>query len=202
MAGDGQRDVRGAALEAATRLFAAHGYDGATLQAVADEVGVRKPSLLYWFKSKEELRDAVIDDILSRWGREIPRLVAESASGPDLLEGALGAALPYFLAWPDRARVLLRELLDRPAQMQERLDRYVGSWSPLVVQMLRRGQAEGRVRADVDPEAWLVTVLTLVVCSAAASELAATVSAGGVSEDRLLHEVLAWARCRLYSAVP
>ena len=58
--------VRDQVLHEATRLLARHGFEGTSLQAVADAVGVKKPSVLYHFKSKEDLRQAVLDSLLSR----------------------------------------------------------------------------------------------------------------------------------------
>ena len=43
-------DVRSEIPYTATRLFAAKGFDGTSLEATAEAVGVRKPSLLYHFR--------------------------------------------------------------------------------------------------------------------------------------------------------
>ncbi|MFB6372555.1 MAG: TetR/AcrR family transcriptional regulator, partial [Bradymonadaceae bacterium] len=61
------RDVRALILEEATRQFAAKGFDGTSLQAIADEVDITKPSLLYHYSSKAELREQVLEELLSHW---------------------------------------------------------------------------------------------------------------------------------------
>ena len=56
-------DVRSEILRTATRLFAAKGFDGTSLKDIADAGGIRKPSLLYHFPSKEQLRLAVLEQL-------------------------------------------------------------------------------------------------------------------------------------------
>src|SRR5262249_38333478 len=65
-------DVRALVIAAATRLFAAHGFDGTALQDVADAVGVTKPAVLHHFPSKEHIRQAVLDGILEHWRGTLP----------------------------------------------------------------------------------------------------------------------------------
>jgi len=48
-------------LDAALSSFARRGYEATSLDALADTLGVRKQSILYWFPSKEALLEAVID---------------------------------------------------------------------------------------------------------------------------------------------
>lgn len=50
---------------AAREEFAAKGFS-APLQAIAKRCGIQRPSLLYYFDSKESLVDAVIEDITQR----------------------------------------------------------------------------------------------------------------------------------------
>ena len=57
-------------LDAALELFLEHGYDGTSMQAVADEAGVTKPVVYACFDSKDELFRALL-------AREEERIVGE-----------------------------------------------------------------------------------------------------------------------------
>ena len=65
-------------LDAALESFGSRGYEATSLDALAEGLGMRKQSILYWFGSKEILLEALID-----------RSAAELAAA---LEGALAGA--------------------------------------------------------------------------------------------------------------
>ena len=70
-------------LDAAEHVFAAVGYSGARVQAIADEAGVTKAMIHYYFDTKEKLFRAVLDRILF----ELIKLVQEvSSSGRPRVE--------------------------------------------------------------------------------------------------------------------
>lgn len=50
-------------IDAAAELFAIHGYRGASLREISARVGISHPGMLHYFKSKDVLLDAVIDDL-------------------------------------------------------------------------------------------------------------------------------------------
>lgn len=50
-------------IAAARRLFATNQYENTTMQDVIEELGIAKGTIYYYFKSKEELLDAVIDQM-------------------------------------------------------------------------------------------------------------------------------------------
>ena len=50
-------------LDVAVDLFGSRGFDAVSLDEIAREVGVRKQTVLYWFASKDELLDAVLDHV-------------------------------------------------------------------------------------------------------------------------------------------
>ena len=50
-------------LEHATRLFAERGYDGTTLQDIADAIGITRPGLYNYISSKEQLLAALVRDV-------------------------------------------------------------------------------------------------------------------------------------------
>jgi AcrR family transcriptional regulator len=154
-------------VQQATRLFAARGFFGASLRDIARAVGIRKPSLLYHFPSKDELRRSVLEQMLAHWNEVVPRILRAATSGQEQFDAILQETISFLCADPDRARLLLRELLDRPAEMTELIRLHVEPWARIVSDYIRKGQEQGRVRPDVDPEAYVTSVINLVLCSVA-----------------------------------
>lgn len=197
-AGAVQPDVRSEILVAATRLFAARGVDGTSLQQIADVVGVRKASLLYHFPSKDELHRRVLEQLLSRWNETLPRLLS-AAARQDRFDAVLEETLAFFLADPDRARLLLREALDRPAEMRQLLRRYVAPWLAVVAEVIRGEQRSGSIRPEVDAEAYVLQVIHLLIGTVSAAGATATLlgGRGARGEARLLSELRRVARASL-----
>lgn len=193
--------VRDQVLHEASRLLARHGYEGTSLQAVADAVGVRKPSVLYHFKSKEELRRAVLDSLLSRWSEVVPRLLmASTKTGLAKFEAVVAELVGFFAEDPDRARILVRELLDRPEEMQEVLQRQVRPWVEVVADYIREGQRSGTVRPGVDPEPYVLHVVSMALFSLATAPGAAPLMAqpGRPPVERTVAELVRLAKAGLF----
>ena len=71
-----------ALLDAARELVAERGADF-TLAQVAARAGLARPSLYQYFKSREELVEAVVADVFPRWSARIAEVVAAAASPRD-----------------------------------------------------------------------------------------------------------------------
>lgn len=160
-------DARGRILAEATRLFADRGYDGTPIEDIARAAGVTRPTLVYHFGSKASLRDAVLEGLLSHWRDELPRLLAAATTGSDRFRSAFEALASFFLADPARARLLVREMLDRPEAMAALFRAHLQPWTSLVTDYVRQGQREGRIRAGVDPEAYVLQLLGSVITTTA-----------------------------------
>jgi AcrR family transcriptional regulator len=65
----------------ATRLFAAHGYEGTSIEAVLREAGVSRGSLYHHFAGKEALYEAVLEDVETKVGMQTVA-AAGDATGP------------------------------------------------------------------------------------------------------------------------
>ncbi len=52
-------------LEAARKVFTHKGFDGARMQEIADEAGINKALLHYYFRSKDKLFEAIFKDVLN-----------------------------------------------------------------------------------------------------------------------------------------
>src|SRR6185503_16130210 len=67
----------------------------------------------------------------------------------------------------DRARLLIREGLDRPDDVRERLGRHLAPVFENLAGYLRKGRERGDLHAELDPEAYLFQMVTLLVCGIA-----------------------------------
>jgi TetR/AcrR family transcriptional regulator len=189
--------VRGRILREATRLFAAQGYAGTAIQEVAAAAGVSKPTLVYHFVSKEGLREAVLQGVMDHWRAELPRLLAAAARGGPRLDALLDALFAFFLEDPALARLVLREMLDRPDDMGARLRAELQPWTALLSDAVRLGQGGGVLRADADPEAFVVLVISAAVGVVAIGGHAGALVSPEPSVDAQAHELTRIARTAL-----
>ena len=178
-------DITQQILAHATRLFAARGFVGASLRDIAKAVGIRKPSLLYHFNSKDDLRRGVLENMLAHWNEVVPRLLKAATSGHEQFQAVATETLEFFRADPDRARLLLRELLDRPEEMKPLIVSHVQPWTKIICDYIRKGQEQGRVYADVDPEAYVAQIINLMISSIATYECIGDVAPPGVAATEM-----------------
>jgi AcrR family transcriptional regulator len=74
--------TRDEVLRTARRLFAERGYDGTSLQQIADTMGVTKANVYYYFRTKEALLQALLDPFV----RALTELLDRAEQIPDVQE--------------------------------------------------------------------------------------------------------------------
>jgi TetR/AcrR family transcriptional regulator len=104
--------TRQSILAAAEQVFADVGYAAARLEDVAQVVGIRRPSIVYYFAGKQELYDAVEADIFA----SMHGFAEERTNGiTDPLErllALLDAWLDFLVSRPGAARIIQRLIAD------------------------------------------------------------------------------------------
>jgi AcrR family transcriptional regulator len=189
-------DVRDQILITATRRFAKQGFEGTSLQDIADDVGVRKQSVLYHFPSKDALRAGVHQKMLDHWNEKLPALLAAATSGEDQFDAVVSELVAFFTADEDRARLVVREVLDRPGEVAALMKHGVRPWVDIVANNIRKGQAHGDIHADVDPEAYVLQVINLVVAGVATRDSLHAIVA---DDQRYIKELVRVAKTALFT---
>jgi TetR/AcrR family transcriptional regulator len=104
--------TRVAILQAAEAIFAERGFDGTRLEDVAQAVGIRRASIVYYFKDKRELYDQVLATVFGGFLERLREALEGPAPPSELIESAVGSWVDYVGQRPALARILLREVAD------------------------------------------------------------------------------------------
>jgi TetR/AcrR family transcriptional regulator len=97
-------------LDAAEALFAERGFDATRLEDVAERVGIRRASIVYHFRDKRELYDAVLASVFGDFRKRLAAVLDAEGPWQARAEAAIAAWVDYVGARPSLARLLLREV--------------------------------------------------------------------------------------------
>lgn len=105
-------DTRTKILEVAESEFASEGYAGAHLQKIAEQVGVRKTALYYYFESKAALYTAVLETMLDAFERGVVSALDASQSPGVQLEATVARINEVLAEHTNYGRILFRVFVD------------------------------------------------------------------------------------------
>jgi TetR/AcrR family transcriptional regulator, transcriptional repressor for nem operon len=152
-------------LQAAFREVHRSGFQSAGIDTILAATNVTKGALYYHFESKEALGYAIVEEIIAklvrdRWLRPLLR----DGQAIDVLIGIV-RALP---TGPEDIRAgcpllnLALEMSPVDEQFRKRLKRIFLSWQEGVATLLRKGQFEGTVRRNLNPDETASFLLAMV----------------------------------------
>jgi TetR/AcrR family transcriptional regulator len=154
-------------LAAALDRFGMRGVDAVSLDDIAAVVGIRKQTVLYWFASKEELVDAVLEAAVAELAVVVDAAVRAAADEPlERVDAVVRAVFRQAVRRPGLLG-LVRELSRLPGEQAERLRAHVEPLVDRAVEFLAAEMRTGRLRRG-DPR--LVAALAYATVTGIATE--------------------------------
>ncbi|MFC5861846.1 TetR family transcriptional regulator C-terminal domain-containing protein [Acidicapsa dinghuensis] len=142
-------------LQAAFREVHRSGFQGAGIDTILAATNVTKGALYYHFGSKEVLGYAIVDEVIAKIVHDgwLSPLLA-SGQPIDILIGIVRriSVRPEDIRTGCPLLNLATEMSPVDEQFRKRLEKLFLAWQEGVAALLRRGQSEGTVRRDLNPE--------------------------------------------------
>ena len=151
-----KQHVRQRLIDAARRVVLRDGHEGATTRAILDEAGMSAGSLYNYFASKDELFEALAEQVVSEQIRSL-------ASGTEPAGDALVGLAAELLTVPDLpALSWFRGRLSADPQVREAVAAFNGAIVESFAPLVAAAQADGAIDPAIDLEA-LIELFDVIV---------------------------------------
>lgn len=182
--------MRDALLGTARSLFLSRGFASVTIRQIAAAAGSSPATIHYHFGDKLGLYRAMLDDAMGPIVVALQRPGSETQGSEVDVAAVIGLYSRTLATNPWVPALILQEVLTEGGQFREEFtERFAGRVAPMLVESLRRGQAAGTVRSDLDPRLAALSAISLTVFPFLALPVVRRVlglSVEGESLDRLV----------------
>jgi TetR/AcrR family transcriptional regulator len=173
-------------LAAARREFAARGFSGARVEAIARAAGCNKAMLFYYFSSKEKLYRAVLALALGEIFAEIAVVIRERLTPESFMERFPEIYIRFLARNPDLPRILVFDLIHNPENISRAMVdilRENASFKPQrLLEMIRTWHEQGLI-SEGDPMHFMLNVISLSIFSFVGRPMVEAISGFKVKDD-------------------
>ena len=158
--------VRARLLDAAVRLFAEQGVAGTTVAQIAAAAGVTSAMVHYYFKTKDQLLDAVVSEkLVGEFIAFVADAIARDASDPlALAERLVWRIVEASDAMPWLPPLWVREVISEGGALREKLIQRVELGKPERFKAgLAAAQRAGRVNPGIQPQLTFMSIMALTM---------------------------------------
>ena len=132
-------------LEAAKKVFIRKGLDGTRMQEIADEAGINKSLLHYYFRSKDKLFDVIFKEIVMSFAPRIVEILNSPISIFDKIELFVATYIDLLLKNPYIPGFLVNEVSKNPDRIVSVL-KMQGVNPDIMREQLRKENEAGLIR--------------------------------------------------------
>jgi TetR/AcrR family transcriptional regulator len=159
-------ESRAAILQAAAYEFAELGIAGARTDVIAREARVNKALLYYYFKDKETLYGAVLDDAFSGLKKSVFQVLDADLPPREKILAYAGTYFDFIASNQLYPRLMQREMMrareGQSPHIEKVIKKYIQPIFVRVSEVLQRGISEGHFR-PVNPAHFVQSIVAMIV---------------------------------------
>jgi TetR/AcrR family transcriptional regulator len=156
-------DTRDRVLQVAQTLFAERGYRGTSLRDIARRIGIKAPSLLHHFPSKQQLYVAVLDRVFEGLEDAANAVLWGPGTYQDRIRRAITGAIDFMAGRPESVRLMWQAMADETGVGRQLVKRRLPPLSAMGNNFIFRGQRDGEFRAEIDPFHFLMSLNSITI---------------------------------------
>lgn len=138
-----------AILETAEREFLKKGFDGARTTSIAAAAGVTHAMLHYYFRTKEQLFERILDEKMRMMGQSVLAAFGDARLPlPERLRNGIERHFDFIAANPDLPRFIVNEVFARP-ERYEAMQRQIRSLMGVMLIDTQRALDEAADRGEI-----------------------------------------------------
>lgn len=137
-------------LRAAAELFARKGYRATSMQQVAEELQISKPTLYVHARSKAALLEGIIDELLAESERRLQEALALT-NGAEWIHALMKSWVEHSLEMAPHFHAYLTDRRELPPDVEDRYRRWSRSVDDRIAAKVAQQQSEGALTTPVDP---------------------------------------------------
>jgi AcrR family transcriptional regulator len=151
-------------LDVALELFAREGIGETTLGAIAREAGVTSAMVHYYFKTRDQLLDVLIDERFVPLRAELARVFSEPTEPVDTLRAFVETVVATVDKHPWFAALWMREVISEGGLLRQRMaERFGDEHKQRAVERIAQWQRDGRLNAALEPSLVFTSLIGLSV---------------------------------------
>jgi TetR/AcrR family transcriptional regulator len=148
-------------LEAAKKVFVLKGLDGTRMQEIADEAGINKSLLHYYFRSKDKLFEVIFIDIVLSFAPRIVEILNSPISLFDKIELFVTTYIELLLQNPYIPGFLVNEVAKNPGRLVTALK--INGVNPNIIREQLRKEFEAGLIRELKVEDLMTNLISLCV---------------------------------------
>lgn len=167
-------------LEAAEKVFYRKGKAGTSMQDIADEAGITRTSLNYYFRSKDKLFENVFKTAMGRFVPTIAELLKTDMPFKDYIPAMTNTIIDTMIEYPQIPSFVLQEFTSNPSRMPQ-IMMELGIMPELALKKFRNDELLNKL--PLDPRQIILNILSLCIFPFAARPVVQTLLYEGDEEE-------------------